>query len=101
MKTFIFSWVHEYGFVNFNSHQKRNFLKIRTLSNLPFQHELRVYICVYILVDIGVNLRYKTQKENEEKTGGDVNGLEESQIYLWKNYVSNLILKILIHPGWY
>ena len=31
MKTFIFSWVHEYGFVNFNSQQKGDFFKIETL----------------------------------------------------------------------
>ena len=51
MKTFIFSWVHEYGFVNFNSQQKNNSLKIETLQTLPFQYELHVYICDYILVE--------------------------------------------------
>ena len=66
MKTFIFSWVQEYGFVNFNSQQKRKSFKIEIFKTLPFQHELRVYIRAYILVDIVVNLRYRTQ--NEEKT---------------------------------
>ena len=36
---------------------------------------LRIYIRVYILVDIGVNLSYRTQNENEKKTDADVNGL--------------------------
>ena len=75
MKTFIFSWVHEYGFVNFNPQQKRNSLKVETLQTLPFQHVLRVYIRVNILVDIGVNLCYRIQNKNEEKTNADVNGL--------------------------
>ena len=69
-----------------------------------------------------MNLRYRTQSENEEKTDAYVNGLraanysqyifcvkkseeesflDESQIYLWNNYDSILTLKILIHPGWY
>ena len=61
--------------MNFNPHQKRNSLKIEILQTLPFQHELRVYIRVYILVDIGVNLRYRTQNENEKKPHADVNGL--------------------------
>ena len=53
----------------------KKFPSDRNFVNPSFSARVSVYIRVYILVDISVNLCYRTQNENEEKTDADVNGL--------------------------